>query len=64
MDVELSALEERVELLIAQVHALREANAALARELGVAAERNRDLATRITRAGTRLDALIAKVPAG
>ena len=62
MDIELAALEERVESLIAQARALREANAALRRELAAAQEKNRDLVLRMSQASSRLGTLISRMP--
>ncbi|HEV2219757.1 MAG TPA: TIGR02449 family protein [Casimicrobiaceae bacterium] len=62
MDIELAALEERVESLIAQARVLREANEALRRELAAAQEKNRDLALRMSQASSRLDTLISRMP--
>lgn len=63
MDNELSTLEQRVEALLAHVGALREANGRLQRDLVAAQDRNRELASRLAQAGSRLDALIARVSA-
>jgi chromosome segregation ATPase len=63
MDTDLSTLEHRVEALIAHAAALRETNERLERDLVAAQERNRDLAARLAQAGSRLDALIARVAA-
>jgi chromosome segregation ATPase len=62
MDKELAALEERVEALIAQARALREANEALRGALASAQDRNRDLALRMSQATARLDTLISRMP--
>ena len=62
MDAELSALEERVETLIAYARELRSANGLLRTELLAYQERNRDLSARMTQATERLDALIARMP--
>src|SRR5205823_8479941 len=58
MDVDLAALEERVEMLIAYARELRATNELLRRELLAAQERNRDLGARVAQASARLDALI------
>lgn len=63
MDTELSTLEQRVEALIAHAASLRETNEKLRRDLIAAQERNRELASRLAQAGSRLDALIARVAA-
>jgi chromosome segregation ATPase len=62
MDDELGDLERKVDALIGRVEALREANAALERELAGAREQNRVLAARMRAASARLDALIARLP--
>jgi hypothetical protein len=59
---DLTALETRVEALIAFTRELQDANDILRRELLALQERNRDLSGRVTQATMRLDALIAKVP--
>jgi hypothetical protein len=63
VDAELSALEERVETLIAYARELRAANELLRIELLASQERNRDLNGRMTQATERLDALISRIPA-
>ena len=62
MDAELTALEERVETLIAYVRELRAANELLRRELLASQERNRDLSARVSQASARLDVLISRMP--
>lgn len=62
MDIELAALEERVELLIGYARELRSANELLRHELLASQERNRDLSARVAQAGARLDALISRIP--
>jgi hypothetical protein len=62
MEADLTALETRVEALIAFTRELQDANDILRRELLALQERNRDLSGRVTQATMRLDALIAKVP--
>jgi hypothetical protein len=62
MEADLTALETRVEALIAFTRELQDANDILRRELLALQERNRDLNGRVTQATTRLDALIARVP--
>ena len=63
MDKDLAELERKLTTLLAHTRALRAANEALRRDLAAAHERNRDLADRVQQAGTRLDALIARMPA-
>jgi cell division protein ZapB len=62
VDAELSALEERVETLIAYARELRAANELLRTELLASQERNRDLNARVTQATERIDALISRMP--
>ena len=63
MDKDLGELERKLASLLAHTRALRAANESLRRDLATAHERNRELADRVQQAGTRLDALIARMPA-
>ena len=63
MDAELTALEQRMETLIAHARELRSENELLRSELLASQERNRELAARVAQATERLDALIARMPA-
>jgi len=63
MDAELTALEQRIETLIAHARELRSENELLRSELLASQERNRDLTARVAEATERLDALIARMPA-
>lgn len=63
MDNELALLEQKLSTLIAHARALREANEELRRELAAAQEQNRTLVQRIQAAGSRLDAVLARMPA-
>ena len=63
MENDLTQLEQKVATLIAHARALRAANESLRQELGVAHERNREMAVRVQQAGSRIDALIARMPA-
>ncbi len=63
MDAELTALEQRIETLIAHARELRSENELLRSELLASQERNRELAARVAQATERLDALIARMPA-
>jgi hypothetical protein len=63
MDAELSALEQRIETLIAHARELRSENELLRGELLASQERNRELSARVAQATERLDALIARMPA-
>jgi chromosome segregation ATPase len=62
MDADLAALEQRIASLIAHARDLREANEALRRDLIDAREQNRLLSQRMQQAGTRLDALLDRLP--
>jgi chromosome segregation ATPase len=62
MDDDLARLEQKVYALVALVEELREANAALSRDLAKATEHNRALAQRMRAASARLDSLIARLP--
>jgi cell division protein ZapB len=62
MDADLSALEQKLALLIAHADELRAANDALRRELAVVQEQNRVLSQRMQQATTRLDALLDRLP--
>ncbi len=55
-------LEQRLSSLIAHVRALRAANEELRRELAAAREQNRAIRERLQQAGSRLDAVIARIP--
>ncbi|MEP7207392.1 MAG: hypothetical protein ABI920_10675 [Casimicrobiaceae bacterium] len=60
---DLDALERKLASLVSHVRALRAANEALRRDLGMAQTRNRALAERVVEAKTRIDALVARLPA-
>jgi chromosome segregation ATPase len=62
MDHELALLERKLSTLIAHTKALREANEELRRELTDAQEQNRALRQRMQAAGSRLDAVLARIP--
>lgn len=64
MEADLAVLEHKLALLIARLDGLREANAALERDLAEAQSRNRDLAQRMQAASIRLDALLDRLPEG
>ena len=61
-DVELAALEQRLDALIAHVTVLRSTNETLRRDLASAQARNHALAERVAEATRRLDALLARLP--
>lgn len=63
MDGDLSELERKLATLIAHTRALRVANEDLRTRLAQAQARERVLEERMRAAGSRLDALIAKMPA-
>ena len=58
----LALLERKQSLLVAHVRALRAANETLRSELALEQARNRALAERLRAAGTRLDALLMRLP--
>jgi chromosome segregation ATPase len=62
MDHELALLERKLSTLIAHTKALREANEELRRELTDAQEQNGALRQRMQAAGSRLDAVLARIP--
>ena len=62
MDDDLDRLEQKLRELIAQVSALREANASLATDLAHARARQRDLVQRMQAALTRIDGLLERLP--
>lgn len=62
LDDRLALLERKQSLLVAHVRALRAANATLRGELAIEQARNRALAERLRDAGTRLDALLTRLP--
>ena len=62
MEDDLARLEQKVYALVALVEELREANAALSRDLATTAEHNRVLAQRMRAASARLDSLIVRLP--
>jgi uncharacterized protein (TIGR02449 family) len=63
MDHDLAALEQKLAALIAHTRALRAANESLRRDLAAAHDRQRQLTLRMEQAGTRVEALIARIPA-
>jgi chromosome segregation ATPase len=63
IDQDLALLEQKLASLIAHTRALRAANESLRRELASARAANVELKARIDQAGTRLDALLARMPA-
>ncbi|MBA3507554.1 MAG: hypothetical protein H0T80_17495 [Betaproteobacteria bacterium] len=63
MEQDLKELEGKLSTLIEHTYSLRAANDALRRDLAAALSDNRDLHRRVTQAGVRLDALIARMPA-
>ena len=63
MDPDLANLEQKLATLIAHTRALRAANEELRAELARAQAQQRALDERMRVAATRLDALLAKMPA-
>lgn len=63
MNDELAALEQKLSALMAHTRALRAANESLRRDLAACQERNRQLALRMEQASSRVDALLARIPA-
>ncbi|MDR0769645.1 MAG: hypothetical protein LBE75_00375 [Burkholderiales bacterium] len=62
MDTELRLLEKKLHTLFEHTRALRMANEALRRDLVRAREENQALAQRAQAAGTRLEALLSRLP--
>ena len=63
MDQDLAGLEQKLAALIAHTRALRAANEELRTELARAQAQQRVLDERMRAAASRLDALLAKMPA-
>jgi len=62
MEADLTSLERKLALLIAQAGELRAANETLRRDLSVVQDQNRALSQRMQQATTRLDALLDRLP--
>ena len=62
MDAELTSLEQKVDHLISLYAAAQNDNANLRERLAVVEEANRELNDRLGLAGTRLEALLARIP--
>jgi cell division protein ZapB len=62
MDSELTRLEQKLALLLADYHRVRAENESLKRELVRAQERHRALAARMAAATARLDSLLLQLP--
>lgn len=62
MESDLSSLERKLALLIANAGELRAANEALKRDLAAVQDQNRALSQRMQQATTRLDALLDRLP--
>lgn len=62
MDADLNALEEKVARLVALCQSLREENVQLRQDLAQAQDDTRQLRENVTRATTRLEALIERLP--
>jgi hypothetical protein len=63
MNDDILLLEQKLAALIAHTRALRAANESLRRDLAAAHDRQRQLTLRMDQAGTRVEALIARIPA-
>ena len=62
MDPELSALEERLELLLQRFNALREENRDLRQQLANRTDENARNAEKLAAARTRIEALLKQIP--
>lgn len=62
MDADLKALEEKVARLVALCQSLREENVQLRQDLAQAQDDTKQLRDNMTRATTRLEALIERLP--
>jgi len=62
MDADLKALEEKVARLVALCQSLREENMQLRQDLAQAQDDTKQLRENVTRATTRLEALIERLP--
>ena len=62
MDSELTGLEQKLALLLADYHRVRAENESIKRELARAQERYRALAARTASATARLDSLLLQLP--
>jgi regulator of replication initiation timing len=62
MDSDLSGLEQKLALLLADYHRVRAENESLKRELARAQEQQRALAARMAAATARLDTLLQQLP--
>jgi uncharacterized protein (TIGR02449 family) len=63
MDQDLTGLEQRVHALIELAGGLRAANVGLRQQLAALQSENHELTERIATASTRIEALLAKLPA-
>lgn len=62
MDSDLSGLEQKLAVLLADYHRVRAENESVKRELARAQEQHRALAARMAAATTRLDSLLQQLP--
>ncbi|HEX8009750.1 MAG TPA: hypothetical protein VF814_02245 [Casimicrobiaceae bacterium] len=62
MDFELSRLEQKLALLLADYHRVRAENESLKRELARAQEQHKALTARMAAATSRLDSLLQQLP--
>ena len=62
MDGELSALEEKLALLVQRLKVLREENRDLRQQLAARADENSRLGEKLASAKTRIEALLKQIP--
>ena len=62
MDPELSALEERIELLVQRLKALREENRDLRQQLATRTDENARNVEKLAAARSRIEALLKQIP--
>jgi cell division protein ZapB len=62
MEAELTSLEQKVDHLISLYTAAQNDNRSLRERLAVVEEANRELSDKVGLAGTRLEALLARIP--
>lgn len=62
MEAELSALEERLELVLQRFNALREENRDLRQQLAARTDENARNAEKLTAARSRIEALLKQIP--
>ena len=62
MDPELSALEEKLALVVGRLKALREENRDLRQQLAARTDENARLGEKLSAARTRIEALLKQIP--